>query len=252
MSAIKCGACGHENDETRVFCQNCGGRLERTETAQTTPKITPVPVKRAAKRTGPSPLAAIGQFLKGVVAMAILGALIAVFVQFGRTPDGLPAPVVANDAAATQLWEGVKTFASSNFQRTLDVKEDQVNNYLSARIAAADSSGGAASAQFNRAFVVLADGTFRFYVERKYMGLSVYFWAEYQPLAGGEGATALLKGGGIGRMPIHPLIFPIVQSRVIAPIYTAMPDTMEVLGKANQVVIEPGLVRLGWAGKPAR
>jgi hypothetical protein len=252
MSAIKCGKCGHENDLTRVFCQNCGTRLERTEEAPVGPTITPVPVKRKSKPQGPSVFTMLGQFVKGLVFLLFLAALIALFVQMGRSPDGLPAPAPADDAAAIGLFDGVKVFASSPYRRMLDLKQEQINNYLASRLTASAEAGPAQGAKFSRAFVVLGEGTFQFYVERRYFGISVYFHVDCEPLAGPEGATALVKKGAIGRVPLHPFVLRLMHARVIRPAVEALAEPLDVLRKANQVTIQPGLARLGWPGEPAR
>ncbi len=254
MSGTKCGQCGHDNDPTRVFCQNCGTRLDREEAAPTSPTTTPVPVKRTSKRQGPSLVAMLLQFLKGLISLAFLGAVIALFIQLGRHPDGLPEPVQVNDAQAADVFNAVKTFATSTFRRTLDLKQEQVNNYLASRVASAsaDEGGVTAGAQFGRAFVVCQDGKFQFFVERKYVGLSFYFYVDCEPLAGPEGATAFVKGGGIGRVRLPAQLLGPVQARVIDPVVEALAEPLEILRQANQVAIEPGVVRLGWSGKPVR
>ncbi len=133
-----------------------------------------------------------------------------------------------------------------------DLKQDQINNYLGSRLQASSSGGPSLGAQFARAFVVLGDKSFRFYVERKYLGLSVYFRVDYTPLASPEGATALVKGGAIGRVPLHPLVLRLVQARVINPALEAIAEPLDILRKANQVDITPSEARLGWPGGNAR
>lgn len=247
MSDIKCGSCGHENDHTRVFCQNCGTRLERTAPAPAGPTTTPVPVKRKAKNQGGiTAFGALWQLCRGLISLAVLGAVIALFIQFSREPDGVPAATPASDAAATEMFAAVKAFSAGPFQRALDVKQEQINNYLASRVASAGADTSAYTAQFERALVVLGDKSFRFLVERKYLGLSFYFWVECQTLAGPEGATALVKTGGIGRMPLPPILLGLVQSRMIEPVVGALAEPLEILRRANQVDVQPGSVRLGW------
>lgn len=256
MSGIKCGQCGHENDLTRVFCQNCGSRLERGDQAPapTGPSVTPVPVKRKSKVQGPSAMTLLGQFVKAVFSIAFFGAVLALFIQLGRSPDGIPAaPTVVNEAAATGLYDSLKANTSSPFRRpATKFKQEQINNYLASRLAGASTSGPSLGAQFGRAFVVLNEGMFQFYVERRYLGLSIYFRIDCEPLAGPEGATAFVKGGAIGRMPVHPAIMKVVQGRVITPAVDALSEPVDLLRKADDVKIEPGVAILGWPGNQAR
>ncbi len=252
MSAIKCGQCGHENDLTRVFCQNCGTRLERPEPTPEGPSITPVPIKRQTKARGPSGMAMLGQAFKGVAYLVFLGALLAVLIQVGRRPDGLPEESPVNEASATALFESVRAFASSPFRRTLDLKQEQINNYLASRLSADDSAGAPPGAQFARAFVVLDDGTFRFFVERRYLGFPVYFQVECEPVAGPEGATVVVRKGAIGRLSLPSFLLRLVQARAIQPTVDALAEPLEVLGRADRVTVQPGFVRVGWPGAAAR
>ena len=152
MSAIPCGHCGHENDLTRVFCQNCGNRLERSEAGPTLTKTTPVPVKQASRRQGPTLLAALRQFVRGLLSLIVLAAVLALLIQMARVPDGVPAPQTGNVAAATRFEEAVRAFSSSPFRRTLDLKQDEVNNFLAMKLV--PEPGSPLVASFVRAFVV--------------------------------------------------------------------------------------------------
>jgi hypothetical protein len=256
MTGIKCGQCGHDNDLTRVFCQNCGTRLERGDQTPVAagPSVTPVPVKRKSKSQGPSAIAMIGQLLRAIVSIAFFGAVLALFIQLGRAPEGIPAAsTTIDEAAASGLYDALKAVTVSPFRRPpMEIKQEQINNYLASRLTSASSSGPSLGAQFVRVFVVLNDGSFQFYVERKYLGLSVYFRIDCEPLSSQEGASAIVKGGAIGHVPLHPVILRLVQARVITPAVDALSEQLDILRKADDVKIKQGAAFIGWPGTPTR
>ena len=252
MNAIKCGQCGHENDLTRVFCQNCGTRLERGDVAVRSAGTTPVAVKRSkAKPRGLTPGAALMQALKGLLFTAALAAVAALFIQFSRAPDGLPPAEMVDNIKASNLFAAVQAFSAASSPRTLDLKESQINNYLASRVSVvrAIGTGGAdSSAQVGRTFVALGEGSIRFYVERQHLGLSFYVYVDGVPVTGPEGASMTIKGGGVGRVPLDPRIMNIVRGQVITPVIDALAEPLQIFRKADRVTVKPGTVRVGWPG----
>lgn len=254
MSAIKCGACGHENDETRVFCQNCGARLERPAGAAA-PKIsgpTKVPTgPQKIQRQGMGPVGFLFWVLRRLLSSAILGALIAMLIQMARAPEGIPPAKPGNEAAARQLFETIQTFAENIYPRSLDVTQDQINNYLAARILPAkdQAQGMNFRAEFQRAFVVIGTGQADLFIEQKFLGYPVYLYLTAVPGAPGE--PLRYSGGGVGRIRLHEKLVPLLE-RVINPVITSATDVSPLVGKATGVAFVPGVAKLSWPGaKPA-
>ncbi len=254
MSAIKCGACAHENDQTRVFCQNCGARLERPEGAAA-PKIsgpTKVPTgPLKVQRQGMGPLGLLLWVFRRLLSTAFLGALIAMLIQMSRAPEGIPPAKPGNEAAARQLFESVQSFSDNIYPRGLDVTQDQINNYLAARIlpAQGQTEGMNFRAEFQRAFVVIGSGKADLFIEQKLLGHPVYLYLTAVPGAPGE--PLRYTGGGVGRIPVHEKLVPLLE-RVISPVVTSAQDVSPLAGKATTVVFVPGVAKLNWPGaKPA-
>ena len=255
MKAIACSQCGHENDATRVFCQNCGARLENPEAealAAPAPAVMAPPppgFRRKQRREGRNPFLVL---LRALVLMVILGATLAAIIQMGRRPNGLPPAKPGNEATAGQLLQVLQTFSESPYVRTCDVTQDQANNYLAATVLPSEApSQMSLQAQFRRAFVVLGQGDLRFVVEQSFLGLPVFLHLVAFPQAAGEGTTMEVTGGGIGRMPLHPKILPWLRNS-LQPVVGSTSAATNVLRKARAVAISPGSARLSWqARKPA-
>ena len=138
VKSNKCAQCGHENDVTRAYCQNCGAALELS--AENGPKIsgpTKVPAGVIRRRDRQARLGCAGAtfwLIRRIFSTAILAALLAAGIQMARPPDGIPPAQRANEAQAGQLLQALQTLAASTYARAIDVTQAEANNYLAASI----------------------------------------------------------------------------------------------------------------------
>ncbi|CAN5602481.1 hypothetical protein BH09VER1_BH09VER1_20780 [soil metagenome] len=258
MSDLKCGQCGHENDSTRVFCQNCGARLERAEGSQATIAApTQVPTERPAitrkKKEGQTKSSGkLVGFLVSVLITIVLSAGFAAAIQMSRQPEAIPPMKPGNEAQATALYQYLKTFADSTFPRTYAVKQNDANNYLACRLVSATAEGDAASsvkAKFVRAFVVMLDGKLRYYVEEEFLGQSLFLYLEYEPALVNKAVVLKEIGGGIGHMKFNEYTLPMLD-RLIGPVAKSALDVTDVVQNLNGLDLKVGEAMLRWSGSP--
>lgn len=258
MSALKCGQCGHENDLTRVFCQNCGARLERAEGTQATiaaptqvpterPAVTRKKKAEQARRSG----RLIG-ILVSVVITIIIAAGFAELIQMARQPEGVPPAKDANAAQATALYQYLKTFSETTFPRSYALSQGDANNYLACRlVSGASEAEGASSAKakFIRAFIVIEEGKLRYYVEEEFLGQSLFLYTEYQPEMADKLVTLKEVGGGIGHVKFNEYLLPALD-RLIGPVAKSAIDVTDVVQNLNGLDLKPGVATLRWIGTP--
>jgi hypothetical protein len=253
MSAIPCAQCGHENDLTRVFCQNCGARLERSDTPPALSPTTPVPVKRGkAPSRGLTPLGALGLFARGLLTTAFLAFVMAVIIQVLRMPDNVPALANPDATKAADLFQGVKTFADSPYARVLDLSQDQVNMYLASRLTGSgptEASAMVTGSRFARAAVALEPGVAKIFVERKFLGAAVFVQADLAVEMTPTGPVTTLSNARIGRLPLPAPLDGIVLDRSVRPVLDALSDGAALLQRANQISLSAGSLRVGWPVK---
>ncbi len=267
---LKCSQCSHENDPTRIFCQNCGMRLERPEgTEATIAGNTPVMGRSAGKKKkfsfsfGHLPDLGglgktLGRVLRAVLITAVLAAVIAAFVQMGRKPDGIPVAQTPNEAQAAKVFRGIKAFSETVYPRALDLTQEQANNYLAVRVVSNTlaEGGSVPRVQFVRAFVVIGSGEMQFFVEQKFLGWSVFFSLTGVPEPGMDEVSRLpvtnlrVTGGSIGRLRLHARLVPILEKN-LATVIASLPDAAAVLRKTNAVAFTPGVAKLSWSGSNA-
>jgi hypothetical protein len=256
VKSIKCGQCGHENDPTRVFCQNCGAGLERNtddDPAISAPTKVPAEARFRGRAVSAGFAAAVFGFIRRLVSTAILAALLAVLIQMARKPEDVPPAQPANEVQAGQLLHAVQVLSGSNYARTMDISQAQANNYLASSIVPDPATGHSSMfrADFSRAFVVIKSGELEFFVEQRFYGWPIYMYLAAAPDTSGGKLSLRVTGGGIGRMPLNIRLVPLIQG-IMRPVISSTSEAATVLATADEIVLTPSMARLNWkARKPA-
>ena len=250
MKSIKCSQCGHENDSTRVFCQECGARLERPpgdEPTISAPSQVPAESRFRGRAATTGLAAAIFGIVRGLVSTAILAAVLAALIQMARQPDDVPPAQPANEVQAGQLLHTVQVLSGSNYARTIDISQAQANNYLAASIVPDPAtSNSILRADFSRAFVVIRSGQLKFFVEQRLFGRPIYMYLITAPEAAAGGKASLrVTGGGIGRMPISPRLMPLLEG-IMRPVIASTSEAVTVLESADEILFTPSMAKLSW------
>lgn len=260
----KCTACGHENDLTRVFCQNCGTRLER-DAGVSVPQVsepgTPPPLVETANRPAfrkkapqsslnqPKQKSLAGMFVKKVISTAILGAILAVIVLIARPPVTIPAPSPVNEMAANNLLQFVEDYSESPYLRELVLTEQQINGYLASKVKVAASTAGALyKPEFKRAFVVINQGSLRVFIEQSLAGYSLYEYMDVVPKVSKTGLTYETTGAGIGRFPMPEQGIFLLEDGFSA-LFGALRDLQSPFATAHELILTPGSVKIRWLGQ---
>ena len=254
MKSIKCSQCGHENDPTRVFCQECGARLERPagdEPTISAPTSVPVESRFRGRAVTTGLAATIFGFVRGLLSTTILAAILAALIQMARQPDDVPPAQPANEVQAGQLLHTVQVLSGSNYARTVDISQAQANNYLAASIVPdPTTSNSIFRADFSRAFVVIRSGQLKFFVEQRLFGWPIYMYLISAPEPAGAKASLRVTGGGIGRMPISPRLMPLLEG-IMRPVISSTSEAVTVLESADEILFTPSTAKLSWkAQKP--
>ena len=254
MKSIKCSQCGHENDSTRVFCQECGARLERVagdEPTISAPTKVPAASRFRGRAAATGLAGTIFGFIRGLVSTAMLAAILAAFIQMARQPDDVPPAQPANEVQAGQLLHTVQVLSGSNYARTVDISQAQANNYLAASIVPDPATSNSSfRADFSRAFVVIRSGELKFFVEQRLFGWPIYMYLITVPEPAGGKASLRVTGGGIGRMPITPRLMPLLEG-IMRPVIASTSEAVTVLESADEILFAPSTAKLSWkARKP--
>lgn len=245
MNSLKCQQCGHENDLTRVFCQDCGARLERpagATPAAPPPLVTSGPGSRLAQKPKTDGGGA-ANFVWSLIKLVILAAILAAVIQMFRMPTDLPPPPPPGSSVqAGVLQRMIDSAAQSPGSISIGVEEAALNAYLASKLKAAPSGG---NAEFQRMFIVFDPGTIKLGMQQKVFDWPIAVQMYAVPVRTGGIWDLRVTGGQIGRLPIHPALVLIVQ-RFFAPAGNALQPDISKLSKVSSIEIKKGQAVLTW------
>ncbi len=244
----KCTACNFENDSTRVFCQNCGERLEREEGAPAPAPVQPHrysdPSARPAKKQS-GLLLLIGGLFKDLIRLALLAAIAAALVQMIRTPDDVPPVLAARAPAASMLAADIQTAVESPYPRSFDISQEAANNFLAARVEGAAESSQSWRAKFARAYVVIKTNELSLGIEQKIKNYPLYLQLRLEPRSNSGKATLEPVGGSIGRLPVPHFLLPFF-GKPFEPVLTTIAGQLRWFERAEKFTFVPEVATVEW------
>jgi hypothetical protein len=203
MIKLVCPECQRQNEPERIYCHDCGARLDRSALAKVAPKTEDPKVtqRRLRQLLDPGRIKMRLMFFK--ISKLILGACaLAVVIQMLRPPE---TPERAKNVELQQINLDLENAITSHSAAPLQYSEAQVNNYL---VSVVKNKHAALSKylEFERALINVDEGSCRITAERSLLGFSVFHAISYNVALKNGTLTASPTGGSIGLMPIHPMI----------------------------------------------
>src|SRR5690348_11808257 len=197
-----CAECRHENEAERVFCHNCGERLDRSAVAAHTNVEDPREAHRRLQKMLQGPSRTRRNFF-AACKLVLAAAATAGVLQMILPPD---FPAVVKVSLPVQL--DLELEKASSHPAVLELSQQDVNAYLASRLASKKKALNKPLLDFDRAAVIFKDGFCVFGWERSIFGYPIYSQAAYRVDLSGGKIVATNNGGWIGRLPIHPVLMP--------------------------------------------
>ena len=205
---INCKQCGYVNEGERVYCHNCGTKLDRTllpsddKSEETLEKKQ----KRIRKAVMPSRGFFAG-FGKMLVTTLLWAVLLAALIQIARKPDGVPEKVKGEDLLdGRQIAIELEDAMQAPAPQRLTFTQKDINTYLQSSIKSKATGLIGDEVKFIRAFVNLDDSVIRITTEQTLFDYPVYGTACYKLEIKDKKVVATSVGGNFGRLPVHPKI----------------------------------------------
>ncbi len=206
MIKLICPDCQHENETERIYCHNCGARLDRTGLAKE--KVEEGPAEQRAQQHLKKmfdPNRGKAKQIAFKLLKVVLGAVAVAAVIVMVLPPNLPAAPKNYDFAPLINMDMVSAL-SSHEPSSLRYEENQVNSYLAATLRRKDSPSQTGFFPLKRVFVQFQEGQCVIHIERRLLKLSIYSGSSYRVTIANGKIGGQSTGGYIGRMPIHPAI----------------------------------------------
>jgi hypothetical protein len=238
MMKVVCGECRHENEAERIYCHNCGERLDRSGVASQQKAPDPNEAhRRLQKMLGPPNRARQNFF--AVSKLALAAAAVAALVEIALPPE-LPAPT---KSVSPQIDLDLENAASYQKAGPLEYSQDQINAYLAYRLTSKKKVLNNPLLTFVRATASFREGACTIGVERSFFGYSLFSRASYRVDAGAGKIAATNDGGWVGRLPVHPVIMQFGDI-IFVDLWSALERERKLLGKMGAVSFHDGSVTI--------
>ncbi len=200
---LVCPECQHENEAERIYCHNCGTRLDRSAV-----RVRKEPVDDTRKRVRKmfDPQRARLRNLFFTVSKLILGACAAGAVVQMLLPPDIPAPPKLGMLPSQIRFDLENMSSARRLPQQVQYSQDQVNAFLSSAVRSKQSTLNKPLLDFKRVSVAFGENRFAVTTERSFLGYPLYATCSYTPVLNNGKIVVASKGGKIGRLQIHPEI----------------------------------------------
>jgi hypothetical protein len=241
MIKLICPECRRENEAERIYCHDCGARLDRTALAKIAPKGEDAKETHRRLRSLLDPQRAKMRQMFFKISKLILGAFAtAALVQMLLPPD-LP-PRTKSGEFPPQINLDLENAAMNHNAPPLRYTDAQVNAYLGSAL---KSKQAALSKllQFERAVVNFDENVCRITVERSLFGFSFFTGTSSKVTLENGALRASNNGGTIGRLPIHPFLMKYADP-IFSDLWAALERERKSVSKMNAIEFHPQAVVL--------
>jgi len=243
---LTCPECQRENEAERIYCHDCGARLDRSvlsnrKTAKT--ETAEELHKRMRGMFSQRRVRARLAFIKTVKIVLAAGAA-AALVEILIPPD-VPPPV-KTETLPPQINLSLETLTESRQPQTMQFTEEAVNAYLGNAMKHKKEKLEHPLLGFERAIVAFTEGNCRVTMERSIFGYSIFTSADYDVQIKDGKITAAPKSAAIGRMPIHPSVLPYA-GFLFSDAVGAMDREHKLLNKVGSIQLHDKMVEVSSA-----
>jgi hypothetical protein len=204
MIKLICPECRRENEPERIYCHDCGARLDRTVLAKDAPKGENASETRRRLKSMLDPQRAKMRLIFFKLSKLILGALAAAAIIQMILPPDVP-PRAKTGEFPPQINLDLENAAMNHGVAPLQYTEAQVNAYLASALKSKQAALNGVM-QFERGIVTFDESVCRITVERSLFGFSLFTTTSNKVMLQDGTLTASNVGGSIGRLPIHPAL----------------------------------------------
>ena len=227
MTKLVCGECRHENEAERIYCHNCGERLDRSAAAAQKPMVDPTEThRRLQKMLGPPSRVRHNFFAVSKLVLAAVAA--AALVEMALPPE-LPAPTKIVSPQIDLDLENAHLRPSP-----LEYSQDQINAYLTYRLISKKKALTYPFLTFVRATASFREGACTIAMERSLFGYSIFSRTSHRVETNAGKIAATNVGGWIGRLPIHPVVMQFGDI-IFADLWSALDRERKLIGKMGAV-----------------
>jgi len=246
---LRCSGCGHDNDPTRVYCHNCGVKLERggATTAPVTGFTHPTDV---AKMKRPRAAVPWGKYFAFLAKLFVFAAVAAIVGAALLPPRDVPPPVPPDMALAERLSGLASDSSLAGSPRSFAVPAADAARWFASMVKFAPTESRF-QLDPERVYIVQGDGTMRVGLIASLLGaVRIYFEGDYAPVPSAGGYALRPLRYSIGRLSL-PVALGWPVERQMAALGDSLSGPLAPLANASFIGVTPDELTLRWAGASA-
>jgi len=120
---LPCPQCGYDNELGRIFCHRCGQKLDLDAIK---------PPSRGGKPLRPKNKISVAQWIRRVVELLLLGAILYMVFLMVQVAPAPPLPSSSEAAAAEQKWRAVEKLVSGRTAGSVEISAAEAQAYFGA------------------------------------------------------------------------------------------------------------------------
>ena len=231
---LTCPECRRDNEAERIYCHDCGARLDRSALAgrATGKKETAEELHRRMRGMFSQRGVKARLLFFNIAKVTLLASIVAAAVVILIPPDVPPA--VKSEEFPPQINLSLETLTESRQPQSVQFSEEGVNAYLASALKRKKEKLNHPLIDFERAMVAFTEGNCRVTIERSIFGYSIFSSGDYAVQIAGGKVTASPRSGAIGRMPIDPSVMPYA-GFLFSDAVAAMDREHKLLNKAGSI-----------------
>lgn len=235
-TTLVCKQCNFENEPERVYCHNCGAKLDRSLLPpEATKRTDPVLVQeRVRKMVSPRRGGGL-RWLRSLFLSLLIAAVLGLVVVMLRPPDDIPE--ISKDAAMTAptITDDMEGLVAQPSAGRLVYYEEQVNAFLQSTIRGKpNTSSGVTPLKFERAYVHFEEGVVRVTYVQSIFGLPLYATtADTVSIQNGQ-IVAQPVAGSLGRVKIPAKIMPVL-GNLFAPLWKVLDRDKNLVARMESI-----------------
>jgi hypothetical protein len=247
-ATLLCKQCNFENEPERVYCHNCGAKLDRALLPPEATKREDLQATQARVRSVVRPTRlGVGPFLRNLLLSLLVAAVLAALVAMAQPPEDRPTFSADAVMASPPISDDIEDLVQTPSARRLSYSEDQVNCFLQATLRAKEEGGFGIQVKFERTFVRFQEGLCRATLQESVFGYSFYISStDAVEIRNGVLITHPVAGS-IGRLQIPGKMMPGVE-KALGSMWSALDTYKKLVSRLGSITFHPGSVEV--AGKP--
>ena len=232
MTKLLCPECRLENEPERIYCHDCGAKLDRSKVISAKSADERVKERKRVRNMFDARRAKMRLLFFKVSKLILYACAAAAVIQMILPPD-VPPPN-KETLSLSQIGLEIETAVTYHRPNQLQYTEDQINEYLTSTLKGKRKVLNKPLLDFNRGIVRLEEGKCDIAVERAIFGYSLYTSTSLAvQLADGK-LNVSSRGGAIGRLPIHPQIMDYLNI-IFADVWSALDRERKLITKADAI-----------------